>query len=115
MKLKDKVAIVTGAASGIGRAIAMRYAPRGREDRHRRPKLAQAEAVGGEIGAAGAGVAMDVTNEEAVDTGVAGTVAAFGGIDILVSNAGIQIVHPVEDFSTPNGRRCWRSISTVRS
>ena len=44
------------------------------------------------------GVAMDVANEEAVNAGVAAAVAAFGGVDILVSNAGIQIVHPLEEF-----------------
>ncbi len=41
---------------------------------------------------------MDVCNEEAVNDGVAAVVEAFGGVDILVSNAGIQIVHPIEEF-----------------
>ena len=41
---------------------------------------------------------MDVTDEAAVDAGVAATIQAFGGVDILVSNAGIQIVHPLVDF-----------------
>ena len=45
------------------------------------------------------GVAMDVANEEAVEGGVAAVVKAFGGVDILVSNAGIQIVHPLEEFT----------------
>ena len=49
------------------------------------------------------------------NAGVAEAVEAFGGIDILVSNAGIQIVHPLEEFSSPTGRRCWRSISTAPS
>jgi 3-hydroxybutyrate dehydrogenase len=44
------------------------------------------------------GVAMDVTNEEQVDAGVARTVQQFGKIDVLVSNAGIQIVNPLEQF-----------------
>jgi 3-hydroxybutyrate dehydrogenase len=44
-------------------------------------------------------VAMDVTDEAAVAAGVAKAVSAFGGIDVLVSNAGIQIVHPLEEFS----------------
>ena len=42
---------------------------------------------------------MDVANEDAVNAGVAAVIEAFGGIDILVSNAGIQIVHPLQDFS----------------
>jgi 3-hydroxybutyrate dehydrogenase len=48
---------------------------------------------------------MDVVNEDAVNAGVEATVKAFGGVDILVSNAGIQIVHPLEDFSLADWRR----------
>jgi 3-hydroxybutyrate dehydrogenase len=101
MKLKDKVAIVTGAASGLGKAIAARYAKEGARVVIADLDRGQAEAVAAQIGANGRamGVAMDVTNEDAVNGGVAATVAAFGGVDILVSNAGIQIVHPVEEFS----------------
>ena len=99
MKLKDKVAIVTGAASGLGKAIAMRYAKEGARVVIADLDKRQADAVASEIGASAIGVAMDVTSEEAVDRGVADTIAAFGGVDILVSNAGIQIVHPVEEFS----------------
>ena len=44
------------------------------------------------------GIAMDVTKEDQVNEGVEQTVTAFGRIDILVSNAGIQIVHPIEEF-----------------
>src|ERR1700682_4554068 len=61
-----------------------------------------ADAAAGEIRAAGGqalGIAMDVTSEQAVKDGVAAVVAAFGGVDVLVSNAGIQIVHPLEEFS----------------
>ena len=48
---------------------------------------------------------MDVTSEEAVNAGVDATIAAFGGVDILVSNAGIQIVHPIEEFSYADWKR----------
>jgi 3-hydroxybutyrate dehydrogenase len=102
MKLKDRVAIVTGAASGLGKAIAARYAKEGASVVVADLDKAQAEAVAAEIAASrgkAIGVAMDVTDEDAVDRGVTDTVAAFGGVDILVSNAGIQIVHPVEEFS----------------
>ena len=102
MKLRDKVAIVTGAASGLGKAIAMRYAKEGARVVIADLDKRQAEAAASEIERAqgrAIAVAMDVTSEEAVDRGVAATVAAFGGVDILVSNAGIQIVHPVEEFS----------------
>jgi len=104
MKLKDKVAIVTGAASGLGKAIAMRYAEEGARVVIADLDKGQADGAASQIGDAhgqgrAIGVAMDVTSEQAVDAGVAATIAAFGAVDILVSNAGIQIVHPVEEFS----------------
>ena len=102
MKLKDKVAIVTGAASGIGKEIALTYAREGAKVAIADMNKDAADAAASEIRAAGGqamGVAMDVTDEQAVIDGVAAVVAAFGGVDILVSNAGIQIVHPLEDFS----------------
>ncbi|MEO8751736.1 MAG: 3-hydroxybutyrate dehydrogenase [Casimicrobiaceae bacterium] len=102
MKLKDKVAIVTGAASGLGKAIALRYAQEGASLAIADLNLDAANAVAGEINAGGGhaiGIAMDVTSEEGVNNGVAETVKTFGNVDILVSNAGIQIVHPLEEFS----------------
>jgi 3-hydroxybutyrate dehydrogenase len=102
MKLKDKTAIVTGAASGIGKAIAQTYAREGAKVAIADLDKGAADAVAGEIRAAGGqalGIAMDVTSERAVNDGIAAVVAAFGGVDVLVSNAGIQIVHPIEDFS----------------
>ncbi|XHS80187.1 3-hydroxybutyrate dehydrogenase [Burkholderiaceae bacterium UC74_6] len=101
MQLKDKVAYVTGAASGIGKAIALLYAAEGAKVAVADLNLAAAQATAEEIRAAGGqaiGVAVDVTSEEQVNASVEATVAAFGGVDILVSNAGIQIVHPVEEF-----------------
>jgi len=102
VKLKDKVAIVTGAASGIGKEIALTYAREGAKVAIADMNKDAADAAASEIRAAGGqamGVAMDVTDEQAVIDGVAAVVAAFDGVDILVSNAGIQIVHPLEDFS----------------
>ena len=59
-----------------------------------------ADATAAELGGAGKalGVVMDVTNEQQVDAGVARTVEQFGKIDVLVSNAGIQIVAPLDEF-----------------
>jgi 3-hydroxybutyrate dehydrogenase len=102
MRLKGKTAIVTGAASGIGKAIANCYAREGAKVAIADLNANAANAAAAEISAAGGqamGVAMDVTDETAVNDGVAAVVKAYGGVDVLVSNAGIQIVHPVEEFS----------------
>ena len=100
-QLQDKIAIVTGAASGIGKEIAATYAREGAKvaiadlDRDAAEKAAaQLRAEGGQAMA----VAADVTDEAQVNVAVAAVVEAWGGVDILVSNAGIQIVHPVEEF-----------------
>ncbi|HZI84607.1 MAG TPA: SDR family NAD(P)-dependent oxidoreductase, partial [Casimicrobiaceae bacterium] len=98
MKLKDKAAIVTGAASGLGQEIARTYAREGARVAIADLNPDAAEAAAREIRASGAeaiSVPMDVTDEKAVNDGVAAVVKAFGGVDILVSNAGIQIVHPL--------------------
>ena len=102
MKLKDKSAIVTGAASGIGKDIARVYAREGAKVAIADLNKDAAEATAKEIRASGGeaiGIAMDVTDEKAVNDGIAAVVAAFRSVDILVSNAGIQIVHPIEEFS----------------
>ena len=112
MKLVDKVAIVTGAASGLGKAIAVRYAREGAKVAVADLNGQAADAVAAEIRAAGGqamGVAMDVTSEDAVNAGVAAVVAAYGGVDVLVSNAGVQIVHPLEEFSYAE----WRTMMAI--
>jgi 3-hydroxybutyrate dehydrogenase len=101
MKLKDKAAIVTGAASGIGKEIAAVYAREGAQVAIADLNRDAAEAAAAEIRGAGGramGVAMDVTDEAAVKAGVAAVASKLGGVDILVSNAGIQIVHPLDEF-----------------
>jgi len=100
MKLNGKVALVTGAASGIGHAIAKSYVEAGGRvaiaDLNLEGAAAAAKEIGDETSAIGVG--MDVAKEDQVNLGVERTVKAFGRIDILVSNAGIQIVYPVEQF-----------------
>lgn len=111
MKLDGKVAIVTGAASGIGHTIAKRYVEAGGRVVIADLKLDAAEAAAREFGneKTAIAVAMDVTNEEQVNAGVEKAVAQFGKVDILVSNAGIQIVHPIEDFPFAD----WKKLLAI--
>ena len=102
MKLTNKIAIVTGAASGIGKGIAERFVAEGASVAIADLTSDAANATAQELSAKGPGkamgVKMDVTNEAAVNAGVAAVVAAWSGVDILVSNAGVQIVHKLEDY-----------------
>ena len=101
MHLKDKVAIITGAASGIGKEIAIVFAREGAKVAVADLDLKAADATARELDPRGErviGVAMDVSNEAQVDAGTAEAIKALGGLDILVSNAGIQIVAPLVDF-----------------
>ncbi len=108
MKLEHKTAIVTGAASGIGKAIAAAFAREGAKVAIADLAQPAAEAAAAELRREGPevmAVAMDVTDEGQVNAGVERVARAWGGVDILVSNAGIQIVHPLEDFSLAEWRR----------
>ena len=102
MNLNDKVCLITGAARGIGAAIAKRYVEAGAKVAIADLQLEAAQETAAQLSAMGPGsaigVAMDVTSEEQVNSGVAEVVKHWGGVDVLVSNAGIQIVHPVESF-----------------
>jgi 3-hydroxybutyrate dehydrogenase len=112
MKLKDKSAIITGAASGIGKEIAIVFAREGAKVAIADLNKDAADATAKEIsdgGGVAIGVAMDVTSEQAVNDGVAAVVAAFSGVDVLISNAGIQIVHPIEEFTYAD----WKKLMTI--
>ncbi|CAO3418232.1 3-hydroxybutyrate dehydrogenase [Azospirillum endophyticum] len=112
MRLQDKVAVVTGAASGIGLEIARTFAREGALVVIADLNQAGADAAAASLDPTGKralGVAMDVTDEAQVDAGMARAVAAFGRIDILVSNAGIQTVAPVEQFEFAK----WKQLLSI--
>lgn len=107
-KLQGKVAIITGAASGIGKEIALVYAREGAAVAVADINQAAAQKTADEIIAAGGqamGIAMDVTDEAAVNNGTDQVAAAWGSVDILISNAGIQIVNPIDQFSYADWKR----------
>ncbi len=112
MQMKDKVAIVTGAASGIGREIALAFARAGAKVGVADLNLDGANAVAKEIGKVGSqaiGLRMDVTKEAEVDGAVQTLVKTYGSVDVLVSNAGIQHIDPLDQLSYDN----WRRVVTI--
>jgi 3-hydroxybutyrate dehydrogenase len=112
MRLKDKVAVITGAASGIGKDIALVFAREGARIAIADLDQKAAEAAVREIDASGKraiGVAMDVANEDQVEAGIAKVVKTFDAIDILVSNAGIQIVAPLVEFEFAK----WKKLLAI--
>jgi len=113
MKLNDKVCIVTGAARGIGEGIARRFVEEGARVAIADLKLDAARETAQKLSAIGPGTAMgvemDVTNEQAVNSAVATIIQKWGGIDALVSNAGIQIVHEIEQFPFED----WKKLLSI--
>jgi 3-hydroxybutyrate dehydrogenase len=109
MRLENKVALVTGAASGIGKEIARTFAREGARVAIADLDQAAADATARELAGAGhpgaIGVAMDVADEAQVAAGMARAIAAFGRLDILVSNAGIQTVAPLDGFDFMKWKR----------
>ncbi|MFX0546000.1 3-hydroxybutyrate dehydrogenase [Roseovarius sp. S1116L3] len=113
MNLKDKVCIITGSARGIGKAIAGRYIADGASVVIADMRLDAAEKTASELTAKGPGkaigVEMDVTDEKAVNAGVEKVIDKWGRIDVLVSNAGIQTVHKLENFPFED----WKKLLSI--
>lgn len=110
--LSGKVALVTGAASGIGLEIARQMSAAGAAVAIADLNLDGAQAAADGINAAGGkaiAVAMDVTSEEQVNNGVAAVVEQLGPVDVLVSNAGIQIVNAIEDYAFSD----WKKMLAI--
>lgn len=111
-RFDGKVGLITGAASGIGKEIAIRFAAEGGIPIIADLNLEAATATAEEIRATGAdafAVAMNVTDEAQVEKGVDDVVTKYGKIDILVSNAGIQIVKPLVDFPFAD----WKKLLSI--
>ena len=112
MRLKDKVAVVTGAASGIGKEIAHAFAREGAKVAIADLNQKGADAAAAELAGTdrrAIEVAMDVTNEAQVVAGMAKIVDTFGRIDVLVSNAGIQTVEPLDEFEFAK----WKQLLAI--
>jgi 3-hydroxybutyrate dehydrogenase len=113
MNLNGKTCIITGAARGIGKAIAKRFVADGARVAIADLQLDAARDTATELTRMGPGAAigieMDVTDEAAVNAGVQQVVDQWGGIDVLVSNAGIQIVHELQDFPY----REWKKMLSI--
>jgi 3-hydroxybutyrate dehydrogenase len=113
MRLEGKVAIITGAASGIGRGMAQRFAAEGAKVVIADLEQARPESAAAEIAAATRGqllgLVTDVTNEDSVEKAVARTIREYGGVDILCSNAGNQIIGGVHELAFSD----WKKIMAV--
>ncbi|WP_374831225.1 L-iditol 2-dehydrogenase [Paenochrobactrum pullorum] len=99
MRLKDKTAIITGAARGIGKAFATRYVAEGAHVAIADINLAAAEATAQEIGPQAFAVHLDVTKQDSIDQAVKTVEEKRGGIDILVNNAALFDLAPIVEIT----------------
>ena len=107
-QLAGKVALVTGASSGIGEATAVALSAEGAAVAIAARRVDRLEALKGKLEADGATVLaleLDVTDEAACSRAVERTVAGLGGLDIVVNNAGVMLLGPIEGADTEDWRR----------
>src|SRR5262245_2343688 len=112
MTLKNKVALITGAASGLGKAISQKFAENGAKIVVADLDLNAAEKTVSELkqqGTEAMAVLMDVTNEMQVEQGIEQAVARYGKIDVLISNAGLQTIAAINDLTYAQ----WQKIIAV--
>ena len=107
MRLAGKVAIVTGGARGIGRAVAARYAGEGARVVVADLLEAEASELARQLGAGAFGIALDVTQQNSIDRMVERVVAEAGRIDVLVNNAAVFDLAPLLDISRESYRRVF--------
>ena len=104
-RVAGKVALVTGGGSGLGKADCMILAAEGAKVVVSDINLASAEAVAREIGSGAIAVEHDVTSEEGWKSALAKALAAFGGLNILVNNAGVVVLADPEETTLAQFRK----------
>ena len=107
MRLSGKIALITGAARGIGKAIAERYSKEGAKVVIADLNQPGAQAVAAALGPNAVGVKLDITDQASIDAAVAQTVAKYGGLDILVNNAGLFDLAPIVEITRESYRRVY--------
>ena len=105
MRLENKVAVITGAGSGIGAAMAKNFIAEGASVALLDVNLAAAESLAADLGDSAAAFEADVTKLDQLEAAAKGVSAHFGGIDALVNNAGIRIVKTFQDHTEEDWRR----------
>ena len=111
-RLAGKVAVITGAASGIGKEIALAFAREGAKVAIADLDRQAAQRAAAEIDPAlqrALGLPMDVSDEAQVEAGIAKVCDTFGRLDVLISNAGVQIIAPLVDFELAQ----WRKLLSI--
>lgn len=112
--MSKKSVLITGAASGIGKACAVRMAEEGWGVVVADVNLPAAQTLADELTArslAAVAVHMDVSNEDEVEAGFDEMVRVYGGCDLVMSNAGVQIVHPFEDYPFAD----WKKMMAIHA
>lgn len=111
-RLEGKVALVTGAGSGIGRRTAIRFAEEGASVVAADLRGDAAAGTAGELGGEALGIELDVTSAASVGAGLDRIAERFGGIDIVVNNAGLTVGRPIWEMDPETFERVSASHAT---
>jgi len=106
-RLAGKSALITGGARGIGRVFAEAYVREGARVAIADIDIEQAQAAAMELGDAAIAVEMDVSQQSSIDRAISETLAAFGGIDILINNAAIFTAAPITEITREEFARAF--------